>query len=157
MWRFGTFHAYSYAGGSYLDNPQHCLYELSRKRWLAKQDPLWVSFVAIKSKGEQSRCVRSWLARRLKNSFFESLRRKGYARDGTPLDGGQEKEALYGTAQLLTERAMVQVGAKALQDQTDEAVDIIIQLQKRNTRRANFDRGQEGQNRSEKRFRFHPA
>jgi hypothetical protein len=133
LWRFGTFHAYSYAGGSYLDTPQHALYELSKKRWLAKQEPLWASFVAVKSNGENSRCVRSWLARRLRNSFFESLRKRGYAWDGTPLEGGQRKEALYGTVQLLTERAILKIDPKSLEEQTDKVVDKIIRLQKWNT------------------------
>lgn len=132
VWKFGAAYAYSYAGGTYLDNPLHPLYEVSKSRWMAKQEPLWLSFVAVKSNGENSRCVRSWLTRRLKGSVTESLRKNGYGRDGNPLPGSQKTLPLSGTAQFITERTMVKMSPDTLQEQADKAVGEIIRLQKWN-------------------------
>jgi hypothetical protein len=132
VWKYGPAYAYSYAGGTYLDNPLHPLYEVSRSRWMAKQEPLWLSFVAVKSNGESSRCVRSWLTRRLKGSVTESLRKNGYGRDGNPLPGSQRNLPLCGTAQFITEKMMVKISPQVLQEQADKAVGEIIRLQKWN-------------------------
>lgn len=128
-WKFGTFHAYSYSGGNYIENPLHPWHELSKRRWSARQEPLWLSIVATKHYGEgNSRCVRSWLSRRLRISFLHSLQKNGYAPDGTPLQGSQGNDALYGTVQLFPERPMLQMDQKKLKEQTDKAVDEIIRL-----------------------------
>lgn len=130
-WRFGTCHAYSYSGANYLENATNPLHEVSKRLWYAKKEPLWLSVIAIKHRGEKnSRCVRSWLVRRLRTSFVESLRKSGYSRDGTPLEDIQgDKEALYGTAQFFAERPMLKMSPKLLEEQTDKVVDQIIQLQ----------------------------
>lgn len=100
------------------------------KRWNAKKEPLWISVVAAKHCMENnSRCVRSWLTRRLKVSFSESLRKNGYAPDGTSLGDGHGDTVLYGTAQLFADRQMLNTSPEELDKQTSKVVDEIIRLQ----------------------------
>lgn len=98
---------------------------------MAKKEPLWISAVAFKTGGHNSRCIRSWLTRRLRLSFAESLRKNGYAHDGTPLVDNKEPKMLFGTVQLISEPEMLNMAPDIVQHQTDKAVEEIIRLQGR--------------------------
>lgn len=130
-WKFGTHHAYSFAAAQYIENDNHPFNEISKRRWAAKREPLWVSFVATKIYGQtKSRCVRSWLCRRLRASFHHSLQKNGYAPDGTPLEGSPAKNQLYGTVLFYAERPMLLMAQKVLEEQTDKVVNHIIRRQR---------------------------
>jgi hypothetical protein len=110
----------------------HALYQHTRKRWRTRQEPLWVSIIAKKHSGPQNgRCVRSWLARRLRIAFFGSMKKYGYAPDGTRLKGTEAGRDLFGTAQLLAEQPMVGISQDKVQEQTDRVVQELIGLQER--------------------------
>lgn len=130
-WKFGTYHAYSFAAAQYIENDNHPFNEISKRRWAAKREPLWVSIVATKIYGHsKSRCVRSWLCRRLRASFHHSLQKNGYAPDGTPLEGSSAKDQLYGTVLFYAERPMLLMAQKVLEEQTDKVVYQIIRRQR---------------------------
>ena len=128
-WRFARFHAYTYTAVSYLDKPMNPLYNFAKRRWDARQEPLWFSIIAKKHVGVNNRrCVRSWLARRLRAAFVHSLKKNGYAPDGTRLEGSQG-DNLLGTAQIIAEQPMIKMDKEMVQEQTDKAVLEIIKIQ----------------------------
>jgi hypothetical protein len=128
LWKFSTYHAYSHSAATYLEDATHPLHDVSKRRWAAKQGPLWLSIVVKNQYGPRSKCVRSWISRRLGISFRHSLEKKGYTPDGRPLEGNQGKSELYGTVLLYAERPILLMAQKLLQEQTDKAVNEIIRL-----------------------------
>lgn len=92
------------------------------KRWAECQDPLRWSTTAKKGFGK--RCVRSWAARRLKIAFTESLKKKGYTRNGSPIEG--KERSLMGTAQLLFETEILKTKYTDLLSQTDLTVEEMV-------------------------------
>jgi hypothetical protein len=128
--KFGDFLAYPYTASAFLDKPSHALHALAKRRWDTRPETFWFSVIAKKHTGENNRrCVRSWLARRLRIAFAGSLHKKGYAPDGTRLDGNQGHRALFGTVQMVAEQPMIQMSQKIVEKQTDQAVLQIIKLQ----------------------------
>ncbi|PSS22080.1 hypothetical protein M430DRAFT_34087 [Amorphotheca resinae ATCC 22711] len=129
-WRFGKFHAYTYTASPNLEKNTHPLYEFTKRRWNTRSEPLWVSVIAKKHTGiHNSRCVRSWLSRRLRIAVNLSLKKNGYAPDGTRLEGPESGNHLWGTAQFLAEQPMIKMSQEQVQEQTDKAVLEIIRLQ----------------------------
>lgn len=144
--RFGNFLAYTYTASAFLDKPTHALYALAKRRWDSRPETFWFSVIAKKHTGENNRrCVRSWLTRRLKMAFVGSLHKKGYAPDGTRLDGNQDHKALFGTAQMIAEQPMIQMSQKIVEQQTDQAVLEIIKLQDAGRGRWKTGKGSAGQ------------
>ena len=82
--------------------------------------------------------MRSWLARRTRNAFEESLKKKGYDTYGRPLPEAEVKKNLYGTAHLSVNREAAKVSFEELVLQTDIAVSEI----QRQTNRAHEIRAQ---------------
>jgi len=77
----------------------------------------------------QKRVVRSWASRRLRHAFTTSLEKKGYARDGTRINGTENESALFGTAQLTPEMSSIKMSYEELVKQTDVAVLEMIRRQ----------------------------
>jgi hypothetical protein len=74
----------------------------------------------------------------VRQAFVESLRKQGYASDGSPLPGIQ-KPALYGTAMLGAMEPILKLKSDALIERTDLLVDRIIQSQVRHQSFVNSD------------------
>lgn len=124
-WRYSDVHAYTYTASAYLDKPNHPLYDFVKRRWGARQEPFWLS-VITKKHGHRSRCVRSWLARRLRLAVIASLEKNGYSKDGVLLDGIEKKKELFGTAQFVAESPMIKMSQERVQAQTDQAVEQML-------------------------------
>lgn len=75
--------------------------------------------------------MRSWLARRTRNAFRESLKKKGFDADGRSLPGSGNKADLFGTASFAVQRAALKVPYVELVKQTDIAVSCIQDFQQR--------------------------
>lgn len=75
------------------------------------------------------RTVRSWVGRRLRVAFIESLRKKGYASDGSSLPGTADKAPIIGTAMLGAVPAILKIKNDSLIEQTDSAVQMMIRQQ----------------------------
>jgi hypothetical protein len=106
-----------------VEYPTHALHLMYAKRWQARTEPFWWNVIARKDI-ENRRTVRSWVARRLRQAFTESLRKMGYGPDGNRIDG--EGEPLIGTAQLLPHQTIMKRKFMDLVWQTDIAVEAII-------------------------------
>src|ERR1700712_3873131 len=81
--------------------PSHPFIQHNIAKHNNRQEPFWWSAIChIKEIGHVKRVVQSHAARRLRVALTESLKMRGYHKDGTLLpgkkDGGKE---LYGTAQ----------------------------------------------------------
>ena len=84
--------------------------------------PLWWSCIAQRKSGHGDRVVSSWLARRARDAFEESLRKKGFDTTGRPLPGSGNNVNMFGTAQLSVARQALKVSFLELLKQTDIAV-----------------------------------
>jgi hypothetical protein len=62
-------------------------------------------------------------------AMAESLRKKGWDRDGRPIDGGGRDRALYGTLQLGTPPGSIEVKMEQLGKETDAIVSEIMKMQ----------------------------
>lgn len=105
-----------------LLSSENTLYPKFAKRWEECQDPLRWSTTAKKGFGK--RCVRSWAARRLKVAFTESLRKKGYTRNGCRIGG--DAKPLVGTAQFLFDPMILKTNHLDLVAQTDLTVEAML-------------------------------
>jgi hypothetical protein len=77
-------------------------------------------------------------------AFVHSLKKNGYAPDGTRLEGGQGNGDLFGTAQILAEQPMIKMDQEMVQEQTDKAVLKIIKLQREQVVARNKSKGSAG-------------
>jgi len=62
-------------------------------------------------------------------ALVESLRKRGWDRDGRPLDGGGRNQELYGTLQLGTQLGSIGVKMEQLVKETDVIVSEIMKKQ----------------------------
>ncbi|PMD54706.1 uncharacterized protein K444DRAFT_111422 [Hyaloscypha bicolor E] len=106
-----------------IEYPTDALFPMFVKRWQERQEPFWWAVIARKDI-ENHRSVRSWVARRLRHAFMESLRKKGYKPDGNRIDG--YGEPLIGTAQLLPHESIIRKEYTDLVYQTDLTVEAIL-------------------------------
>ena len=121
--RFRNVHAYTWTRSRSLELPSHPLTPITLKRYALREEvPLWWSCIATREGGHADRVVRSWLARRTRNAFEESLRKKGFDTNGRPLSGSGNKADMFGTAYLSVTRRAAKVSFVELVKQTDVAV-----------------------------------
>ncbi|KAL2069148.1 hypothetical protein VTL71DRAFT_15486 [Oculimacula yallundae] len=99
------------------------------QRWENRKEPFWWSAIAFKTL-ESKRVVRSYVARKLRIAFTESLKKKGYKPDGTTLDG-QGGMPLTGTAQLTPLEAILKTKQGDLVLQTDAALQTLLAFRDR--------------------------
>ena len=90
---------------------------------------MWWNCVAKKESGQSERVVRSWLARRTRNAFEESLKKQGFGTDGRPLPGSANKADLFGTVCLSVKRLAAKISYVDLVKQTDIAMSYIVRKQ----------------------------
>jgi hypothetical protein len=128
--RFGKVHAFSWTKSRFLDPPPHPLAPYVLKRYAQREEvPLWWNCVAKKETGQSERVVRSWIARRTRNAFKESLRKQGFGTDGRPLPGSGNKADLFGTVCLSVRRLAATISYVDLVKQTDIAMSYIVRKQ----------------------------
>ncbi|KAN0119587.1 hypothetical protein V8E51_001795 [Hyaloscypha variabilis] len=106
-----------------IEYPTHALGPMFFQRWQTRSEPFWWS-VVVRKGIENHRTVRSWVARRLRHAFIESLRKKGYGPDGNRIDGNGEP--LIGTAQLMPNESIKTKKFSDLVKQADLTVEAII-------------------------------
>jgi len=129
--RFAPTHTFTYTASRWLDEPHHPLFDRIKERWETRQAPLWSSFVtAGKNEALRKRVVRSWLTRRLRQTFWKSLEKNGYGKDGTRLEGSARKDDLYGTAQFLADFDGRLLSIVEVQKLMDSAVGKMISVHK---------------------------
>jgi hypothetical protein len=139
QFRFRKIHAFTWTKAKYLETPIHPLTPAVLKRYALRQaTPLWWSCVATREAGHSDRVVRSWLARRTRNAFAESLKKRGFDTDGRRLPGSGNQADLFGTASFSVLRLAAKLPYVELIKQTDIVVSKIQEFQAR---------GDNGQNR----------
>ncbi|KAE9380187.1 hypothetical protein N431DRAFT_394749 [Stipitochalara longipes BDJ] len=106
-----------------IEYPTHALSPMFFQRWQTRPEPFWWSVIARKDI-ENHRTVRSWVTRRLRHAFIESLRKKGYAPDGNRIDGNGKP--LIGTAQLVPHESIKTKKFSDLVYQADLTVEAIL-------------------------------
>lgn len=130
--RFRKIHAFTYTSSRVLETPLHPLVPVVLKRYAMREEiPLWWSCVTKREFGHKDRVVRSWLARRTRDAFKESMRKSGYDTDGRPLPGSGNKADLFGTAYFSVQRQATTTSFVDLVKQTDIAVSYIQRFQSR--------------------------
>ena len=121
--RFRKAHAFTWTKAQYLQTADHPLVPMLLKRYaLREETPLWWTCITQREGGHTDRVVRSWLARRTRNAFTESLKKAGFDADGRRLPGSGNAEDLFGTASFAVQRAALEVPYVDLIKQTDIAV-----------------------------------
>lgn len=121
--RYTTDYCYVAPTPPAIEYPTHALFPMFAKRWQTRQEPFWWNVIARKDI-ENKRTVRSWVARRLRHAFVESLKKKGYKPDGHRIDGNGVP--LIGTAQLFPHHSILRKKFVDLVYQTDLTVEAIL-------------------------------
>lgn len=124
--RYTRRYAYASTASKLIDFPGAALYPKFERRWQTRQEPLWWN-VTTRKDFEHKRVVRSWVARRVRQAFVESLRKSGYAQDGSRITGSGDP--LVGTTQLFPERPILNMKFEEVVLQTDKVVQAIIDLE----------------------------
>jgi len=134
--KFAVSHFFTFTTSMALQEPLNPLQKYNLKRWETRQEPLWTSFVCVKDAAKKV-VVKTVLQRRVKGAFRESMRKYGYAQDGTRLKAmgngnnmENRKRDLVGTAQFMVERHCLKTKHEDLQKQMDDVVQVMIDRQK---------------------------
>jgi len=125
--RYANVKAYPVSSYTQLmpDNPRWPMLE---KRWQTRTDPLWWSATSSKDFAMKS-TVRSWACRRVRTALVNSLKKKGWDRNGRPIAGSGQDAPLYGTLQLSPAFGSIGIGVKELSKETDMIVSEIVKKQ----------------------------
>jgi len=126
-------YAYASTASKSLENPEAALYPKYEKRWQARQEPLWWNASTWKDFANK-KVVRSWVARRVRQAFVESLKKRGYTQDGSRING--LGKPLVGTAQFFPQRPILKTKFNDLVLQTDSVLQAIITHEGRSYRGA---------------------
>lgn len=73
--------------------------------------------------------MRSYSARRVRQALLESLRKAGYASDGSRLPGTEGRASLYGTLVLGALPSILKTKRDVLLQQTDSVVAYMLRMQ----------------------------
>lgn len=132
--KFSPLYLFTYTTTGCLQE-QSPLYNFHLKRWETRQEPLWVSFISNNDVGKK-RVVKTMTEKRLRGAFINSVKKYGYAKDGTNLErkasGGFDgnNQDLVGTAQFISQPQLLKTKYEHLQKQMDSVVEQIIFHQK---------------------------
>lgn len=127
--KYSNSHAFTLNALKWMDNTQHQTNILAAEhlqKWAERKDSLWWSCLSHMDVGK--RTVRSHHARRVRQCFVESLRKQGYASDGSRLPGSEEKPPLFGTVMLGANLPILKTKSDVLAKQTDRVVERLIFL-----------------------------
>jgi hypothetical protein len=137
--RFSKQYAYPFTLSRFAEVDYLTKYNIDAPPYQTRTDTLWWSAVARKNVLNK-RVLRSWASRKVRIAFVESLRKKGYASDGSPITGSKNQSPLAGCAYFDPTEAILKTTVEELAKQTDIAVDKIIEAQS-----ANSSLGRKGQ------------
>ncbi|RDW92437.1 hypothetical protein BP5796_01831 [Coleophoma crateriformis] len=82
----------------------------------------------VPSEDAKKRVIRSHLTRKLRQAFVESLKKQGYAKDGTRLPDSTQERDLVGTLQMSAEMALMKMRREEAQKSTDELVKAMLEV-----------------------------
>lgn len=128
--RYSNAHCYTLSAKKWTETVavnESTLAQKHLKRWAERTDSLWWSSLTLPIVGK--RTVRSHSARKVRLALVESLRRVGYASDGSRLPGTEERMPLYGTLQLGALPAILKTKTDRLIQQTDLVVAHMLRMQ----------------------------
>jgi hypothetical protein len=124
--KFSRRHLFPQTASKILNTKLHPLERVVIERYMERDEPLWWSCVCRKEIGANSSVVRTFLARKVRNAFKESLRKMGYDAAGRRLEGSELKVDLYGTANIMPAAFGLRMKYGDLVKQTDIAVLAIV-------------------------------
>ncbi|KAE8450325.1 hypothetical protein EG329_006753 [Mollisiaceae sp. DMI_Dod_QoI] len=126
--RYRIAHCYTLSAIKWTENTQINFFAAHHlQRWADRKDSLWWSALSHITLGK--RTVRSHCARRLRQAFAVSLKKEGYAPDGSRLLGTKEKPPLYGTAMFGAVQPILNIKNDALVEQMDDVVALLLSQQ----------------------------
>jgi len=132
MMMYGNHHAYTFTSQSMKIGHEGPFKKYFVQAWAQRQEPLWSCFVTTKFKGQEGkikRTLRSWVVRRIRIAFTESMKRHGFTKDGEPLEENGTLAPIFGTVQFMAEEHVVKMKKADLGDQMDYCVKKIISKQ----------------------------
>ncbi|CAD6502746.1 BgTH12-05336 [Blumeria graminis f. sp. triticale] len=99
-----------------------------------RTEPLWWSAIATLPVSGK-RVVRSWIARRIRIAFIESLNNRGYSADGSRIKADNEPP-LIGTVQIFAyQPALITMKTPELKEKVDRSVQLFIEKVNTQSRR----------------------
>ena len=116
-------HAYLQAAGRWEPGRRTLAEEWAdRDGHLKRDEPLWWSCIANKTpnKAGDKRTVRSYVARKLRSAMVDSLKKKGYDKNGRSLTG--DNRPIYGSCQITAEVDTAKMKYVDIVAQTDKIV-----------------------------------
>ncbi|TAQ88936.1 hypothetical protein B7494_g2737 [Chlorociboria aeruginascens] len=100
----------------------------------SRTEPLWWACSCSKNNGGNKKVVRSWIMRRLRVAFVESLKRIGYDKDGYPLEEAiseEVQEPLFATINMYAQESLAATKFTELQGEMDLLVKTIIRIHRK--------------------------
>lgn len=134
-------HAISINGMRFVTQKHNPVHEMLTRRWNTRTDPFWWHCLISASVGGPKATVRGWLRRRAAAAIIESLRKNGYAKDGSrfPSEVGASGGDLVGTATFFVGKKLCRTSWKDLQEKSDLLITKIIK-KTRDGQRKPFDK-----------------
>ena len=132
MMMYANHHAYTYTAQSMKIGHEGPFKKYFVRAWAQRQEPLWTCFVTTKFKGQEAkikRTMRSWVVRRIRMAFADSMERHGFTKDGESLEGNIVGASIFGTAQFMAEEHVVNMSMADIGDQMDFCVKKMIAKQ----------------------------
>ncbi|RDW80054.1 hypothetical protein BP6252_04692 [Coleophoma cylindrospora] len=126
--KFAPDHHYVHSTSMIVQLKHHHIHERTKQAWQARTDPLWWSCIMVPSEDAKKRVIRSHLTRKLRQAFVESLKKEGYAKDGTRLPDSTQEMDLVGTLQMSAEISLMKMGREEAQKSTDELVKAMLEI-----------------------------
>ena len=133
MMMYANHRAYTYTSQSMKIGHEGPFKKYFAHAWAQRQEPLWTCFVTTKFKGQEAkikRTMRSWVVRRVRIAFMESMKRHGFTKDGEPLKRCESMAPLCGTVQFVAQEHIVKMKMEEVAHQMDFCVKKMIDKQR---------------------------
>ncbi|CAG8976466.1 hypothetical protein HYALB_00008056 [Hymenoscyphus albidus] len=128
---YSPHYVFALSSNRYTSEADTLAKEWAERRYNTRSELFWWTCITKKETLTSKKTLRSWIARRTRMAFVESLRKRGYDSDGTRLDPTDGGKALYGTAQLLVREPCIFMKTEDVRKETDLALEIIFQRMKK--------------------------
>ncbi|CAG8950242.1 hypothetical protein HYFRA_00008480 [Hymenoscyphus fraxineus] len=128
---YSPYYVFALSSNRYTSEADTLAKEWAERQFNTRSEPFWWTCITKKEALTSKRTLRSWIARRTRMAFVESLRKRGYGSDGTRLDPTDGGKALYGTAQFLVREPCLLMKTEDLRKETDLALETIFQRMKK--------------------------
>ena len=133
MMMYGNHKAYTYTSQNMKIGHEGPFKKYFVQAWAQRQEPLWSCFITTKFKGQEAkikRTMRSWVVRRIRIAFADSMKRHGFTKDGEPLEGNGTLAPIYGTVQFIAEEHIVKLKMAEIGNQMDFCVKKMMNKQR---------------------------